>query len=291
MAGTDIALFFCPALDKLAVVVRDTPGVQCYAYPEKEDEMGVSSMQIDQTALNHRSIRRFKDEALTADQLQALENVAQASATSKFMQQFSLIHVTDPQLKQAIAEVTTYKYVAGSGELFIFVLDQARNVALVRESGESLHQLTNWDALLGGVFDVTIAAQNMLAAAEHSNLGGVYLGSILNDPQKMIDLLHLPRYTFPLLGLMIGIPAEKPELKPRLPHALVVGENTYPQSEPDELAAYDATVRDYYQHRSWGQRDVDYTESMVAHLKGILHHRDEIGAILRRQGFDLPQDN
>lgn len=247
-------------------------------------------MQIDQSALQHRSIRRFKDVQFTEAELEALENVAQASATSKFMQQFSLIRVTNQALKDAIADVTTYRYAAGPGQLYIFVLDQARNVALVRESGESLHQLTNWDAVLGGAFDVTIAAQNMLGAAERSGLGGVYLGSILNDPQRMIDLLHLPKYTFPLLGMMIGVPDEQPELKPRLPHALVVGENGYPQFAHSALNQYDETVRHYYATRSWSQRDVNYTESMVAHLKGTLHHRDEIGAILKAQGFELPQD-
>ncbi|WP_155286949.1 nitroreductase family protein [Lacticaseibacillus zhaodongensis] len=174
--------------------------------------------------------------------------------------------------------------------MYVFVLDQARNVQLVQSSGESIHQLTNWDALLGGVFDVTIAAQNMLSAAEHSGLGGVYLGSILNDPQRMIDLLHLPRYTFPLLGMKIGVPAEDPEVKPRLPHKLVVGTDTYPPVDKTALADYDATVRNYYASRSWNQRDVSYTESMVAHLTASLHHRDEIGRILAAQGFELPQD-
>lgn len=243
--------------------------------------------QIDQTALNHRSIRRFKNVLLTSTQLRTLEDVAQASATSKFMQQFSLIRVTDPALIDAIADVTTYNYLREGGQLYIFVLDQARNVALVQQSGKSLHQLTNWDALLGGIFDATIAAQNMLSAAEHSGLGGVYLGSVLNDPQKMIELLHLPKYTFPLLGLLIGVPDEAPELKPRLPHDLVVAENTYPQFAQKELNDYDVQIRQYYQTRSWSQRDVSYTESMVAHLTATLHHRDEIGDVLHEQGFEL----
>lgn len=245
--------------------------------------------EIDQEPLKHRSIRRFKDEALSEQQLRALENVAQASATSKFMQQFSLIRVTDAQLQQAIAAVTTYDFVAGPGQLYIFVLDQYRNVQLVQGSGKSIHQLTNWDALLGGVFDATIAAQNMLGAAERSGLGGVYLGSILNDPQRMIELLHLPRYTFPLLGMKIGIPAEDPELKPRLPHALAVGTDSYPQLSPKTIADYDTTVRNYYHKRSWNQRDTDYSQSMVAHLEADMHHRDDIGKILAAQGFELPQ--
>mgnify|MGYP004469191171 CR=1 FL=1 len=246
--------------------------------------------EIDEQALQHRSIRRYADQPLSKTQLTELVAVAQATASSKFMQQFSLIHITNPELRAQIAAVTTYDYVAGNGDLFVFVLDQARNVALVQGSGQSIHQLTNWDALIGGVFDSTLAAQNMTAAAERSGLGAVYLGSILNDPQAMIDLLHLPKYTFPILGLMIGTPAEEPDLKPRLPQQLVYADNAYPQSDAVALAQYDDQLRHYYHTRKWGQKDTSYTESMVKHLAGSLHHRDDIGRILAKQGFELPQD-
>ena len=244
---------------------------------------------MDSEALQHRSIRHYKNQPLTPDQIQALVNVAQATASSKFMQQFSLIHVSDPELKQAIAAVTTYDYVADPGDLFIFVVDQARNVQLVQGSGKSIHQLTNWDALLGGIFDATLAAQNMVAAAERSNLGTVYLGSVLNDPAKMIQLLHLPKYTFPLLGLKVGVPAEMPERKPRLPRELVFAENGYPQSNAADMANYNDQLHAYYTTRSWGTKDTDFRQSMIDHLSGALHHRDDIGAVLKQQGFVLPQ--
>src|SRR5699024_5190710 len=38
-----------------------------------------------------------------------------------------------------------------------------------------------------------------------------------NDPQKIIEVLNLPKMTFPVLGLQIGIPDQEPQLKPRLP--------------------------------------------------------------------------
>ncbi|KRM86612.1 nitroreductase family protein [Lacticaseibacillus thailandensis] len=246
-------------------------------------------LKIDDAALQHRSIRQFADVALTEEQLQTLEAVAQATATSKFMQQFSLIRVTDPQLQHAIAQVTTYQYVEGPGQLYIFVLDQARNVRLVQSAHGDLHQLTNWDALLGGVFDATLAAQNVVAAAERSGLGTVYLGSVLNDPQRMIDLLHLLRYTFPLLGLKVGVPAATPGLKPRWPRTAVVGINAYPQADTSVLRDYDNTIKKYYAARATNAKDNTYTQYMQHHLVDSLHHRDEIGTILRAQGFELPQ--
>lgn len=51
--------------------------------------------------LNHRTIRAFKDQSLTADQLQTLYAAASHTSTSMFMQQFSILHLTDPQLRQA----------------------------------------------------------------------------------------------------------------------------------------------------------------------------------------------
>ena len=54
--------------------------------------------------LNHLTIRAFKDQSLTADQLQPLYAAASHTSTSMFMQQFSILHLTDPQLRQAVRE-------------------------------------------------------------------------------------------------------------------------------------------------------------------------------------------
>ncbi|MFD1431619.1 nitroreductase family protein [Lacticaseibacillus yichunensis] len=243
-------------------------------------------MQLDQRALAHRSIRKFTGN-LTAEERLALTDVAQATASSRFGQQFSLIHVADPAKRAVIAGITHGDFVAGpTGDLFIFVVDQHRNHLLMQNSGQSLANLENWDAFLAGVFDATLAAQNMVAAAERSGLGACFLGSILNDPAQMIDLLNLPQHTFPLLGLIVGRPAETPEAKPRLPHDAVVGEDTYPKAVP--LGDYDARVQSYYATRSWGARDERFTSMLQAQLTADLAHRNEIGAILKRQGFNLP---
>ena len=45
--------------------------------------------------INHRSIRKFKDEVLNKEQLETLYTVFQHTATSMFMQNDSLLHVTD----------------------------------------------------------------------------------------------------------------------------------------------------------------------------------------------------
>ena len=45
------------------------------------------------TQLNHRSIRKFKDQTLTKEQLETLYSVFGQTPTSMFMQNASLLHV------------------------------------------------------------------------------------------------------------------------------------------------------------------------------------------------------
>ena len=73
--------------------------------------------------LNHRAIRAFKDQTLSEEQLTTLYEVARHTATSMFMQQFSILHITDEEKRKQIREITGQKYVGANGDLFIFVID------------------------------------------------------------------------------------------------------------------------------------------------------------------------
>ena len=71
----------------------------------------------------------------------------------------------------------------------------------------------------------------METAAYSLGLGCVILGSLLNDVPALIDLLNLPEYTYPVLGLAIGKPDQDPALKPRMPRSMQFFENEYPSNE------------------------------------------------------------
>ena len=77
--------------------------------------------------------------------------------------------------------------------------------------------------------DATLAIQNMMNAVESMGLGAVLLGSINNQPKELIKVLDLPKMTYPVLGIQVGIPDQDPQLKPRLPLDKIVFENEYPK--------------------------------------------------------------
>jgi nitroreductase len=160
--------------------------------------------------LQHRTIREFKDTSIPKEIFEILMETARRTASSNGMQAYSIIRVTDPSLKKAIAEVCSQEYVGRAPELLIFLADQFRNNSIAREKGCTAGNAADMDRFFQGFTDACLAAQNVVNAAESMDLGTVYLGSILNDAEKICGILSLPELTFPVIGLGIGYPAQNP---------------------------------------------------------------------------------
>ncbi|WP_317944247.1 oxygen-insensitive NADPH nitroreductase [Carnobacterium maltaromaticum] len=216
---------------------------------------------VIETIIKHKSIRKFKETPLSKEQVELLVTVAQHTSTSSFMQSYSIIGVTDPIKKQQLAEVGNQPYIAEAGHLFVFIADLNRNKQIAEKNEKDTTVLESTDRFLVGFTDASLAAQTTLLAAESLGLGGVFLGSLLNNAEKVIEILELPTQTFPVVGLAVGYPDQEPQLKPRLPMAHIYHENTYKvQSEPQEaLADYDSVVTEYYDLRNANTRIDSFT--------------------------------
>lgn len=239
--------------------------------------------------LNHRSIRQFKPASLSTEQLTTLYEVARQTSTSMFMQQMTILHVTDEKKRAAVREICHQPYVGANGDLLIFIADLHRNQIIRQQAGNDDGRLHTTDIFLQAVEDTVLATQNVLNAVESMGLGGVVLGSIKNDSQKLIEVLDLPQMTFPILGLQIGIPDQEPQLKPRLPLSLMAFENDYPKTMPMNLMPdYDRVVNTYYDLRNANQRVDTFTNQINSDkLNQQATKRDEIVAALHQQGLAL----
>ena len=220
--------------------------------------------------LNHRTIREFKSSPMPPQQLSILLDIAKRTATSMGLQSFSIIRIVNPELTAAIAEVCNQEYVARVPELFIFIVDAYRNSRIAREQGITSDIERDSDRFFQGWTDAAIAAQNMVAAAELGGFGTVFFGSILNNVPKMIELLKLPELTFPVVGVGIGVPNQKPQLKPRMPREANVFDDSYTvfDSYLELLEDYDEEMEQYYDMRDTNRR-VDSFTKQVAGKKAV----------------------
>lgn len=239
--------------------------------------------------VNHRSIRKFKDQPLNTEQLRTIYEAARHTSTSLFYQQFTILHLTDPAIREAVRTISNQPYVGANGDLFIFLADLHRNQQIRQQRGNDDGRLHTTDLFMQAAEDAILAVQNALTAAESIGLGGVILGSIKNDPEKLIKVLHLPKMTFPILGLQLGIPDQEPQLKPRLPLSQTVFENTYPTDfDLSDLATYDQTVTTYYDLRDANKRIDSFTDQINgAKLNKQQTSRDKLLQALHDQGLAL----
>lgn len=239
--------------------------------------------------LEHRTIRQFKDEALPEELLKKLLAVAQRTASSTGLQACSIIRVTDREKRAAIAEVCKQAYVKDCPEFWVLIVDQYRNYKICEEKAVDPSGAASMDSFFQGFSDAILCAQNVSNSVESLGLGAVFFGSILNDPLQIIRILDLPLYTFPALGLGMGIPNQSPQLKPRMPMELRVYENGYRRYEGylDELRDYDVEMRTYYDLREANRRVDSFTDQVVT--RSITNHpgRRQILRAVREQGFDL----
>ncbi|OOF05608.1 oxygen-insensitive NADPH nitroreductase [Salinivibrio sp. MA607] len=232
-----------------------------------------------ETLLSHRSIRKFSQAPISSEQLSQIIDAARSASSSSFLQCTSIIRVTDGDKRRLLAEYAgNQAYVADCAEFLVWCADFHR------------HEQINPNAKLGfteqtliGAIDGAIMAQNAMVAAESMGLGGVYIGGLRNQPNKVAELLDMPNHVLPLFGMCLGVPAQDPETKPKLPASLIVHENRYQAIDEAALSDYDNQVREYYQTRTGGNKDMSWSEQVSATLEK--EARPFMKEFLRSKGF------
>lgn len=221
-----------------------------------------------ETILGHYSVRDFEDHSLTQEQIQILVRCAQAASTSSYVQAYSIIGVSDPDLRTQLAALAGHQsYVSQTGQFFVFVADLAKHHEIANAHLVDPDALHSTEKMLVAVIDAALAAQNMAIAAESMGLGICYIGGIRNHLQQVSELLKIPDYAVPLFGLTIGYPTHTSRPKPRLPFELVYHENTYDLQTIDAYKSYDADIQAYYKQRTQGARIEGWTNQMAKYIQ------------------------
>ncbi len=239
------------------------------------------------TQLNHRSIRQFTTEKITDSTIDLLVDVARHTATSNFLQAYSIICLESKEKKEKLAKICNQPYVAQASHIFIFIADQYRNQQIAKEHHQDTAILHNMERYMSASTDAILAAQNVNLAAESMGLGTVFLGSILNDNQAVIDLLDLPELTFAVLGLAMGYPDQEPQLKPRLKKDVMFHKETYKRFDnyTKELVDYDASVTEYYDLRDTSKRVDSFTNQVSQSMNRKPLKRMRAKEDIESQGF------
>ncbi len=203
----------------------------------------------------HRTVRSFQPAPVPDEAIAQAVRAAQQAATSSWIQAYRLVQVTRPEERDRLARLAgNQAQIRAAGAFFVVCADHYRH-RLVLEDAETPYE-HNFEAFLTAALDGTLFAQNLVLAFESMGYGTCYIGAMRNDVAGVAEVLEFPEGVYPLFGLCVGVPAEDPGLRPRLPLEAIWTKDRVPspESERQRIAAGDAVAQQYYAQRGHPKR-------------------------------------
>lgn len=245
---------------------------------------------VKDSLLDRRSIRRYDYDPVSDDDMRLIFEAIRNTPTSYNGQQFSVIDVTDPDIKLKLYSLIGQKQIKTCSHFLLFLADYNKISLAARAIGEEMPPFTDTiDGFTVGIVDASMAMMSAIVMAESLGLGCCPIGYARTAaPEAVSTLLGLPDKTFVVCGLSIGIPRESPDIKPKQPRELVVFHNTYPADAPEmtaDLLEYNDLIKNYNANRAGTKTDHDW----AAHI--ISYYREAMGynmlQALNHRGFDI----
>ena len=227
-----------------------------------------------------KSVRAYLDKPVSPEEKRAILESACQAPTAGNQQLYTIIDVTDQQLKDQLAvSCDNQPFIAAAPLVLIFCADCRKWMSAYLEAGQSPRRPGAGDLLLATT-DAAIAAQNAVVAAESLGIGSCYIGDILEQRETHQALLNLPKYVVPVVMLVFGYPTEQQQSrrKPdRCAMEHIVHENAYRDMDGQELRemfaaragdkGFDDYMAAFCQRKYTSDFAVEMSRSVAAYLK------------------------
>jgi FMN reductase [NAD(P)H] len=190
--------------------------------------------------LARRTHRNYAPKPVPEPLVRLLIATALSTSSKSDFQQATVIRVTDPQKRAALAAPFPAMPWIGTSPVFLVFCGDARRldrIGVLRQHPESNGRL---EGFFNAAVDAALVMQTFILAAESAGLGVCPISVLRNHIDRVAEILALPDMVFPVAGLCVGYPAAAGHISMRLPPSITVHADCYDDSAlPDRLAAYD----------------------------------------------------
>ena len=231
----------------------------------------------------HSSCRSFQNKPVPEDVADTIIKCAQHAPTSSYLQAYTIITVEDKEKRKALAQFAGgQEWVEKAGLALLFCADLHRLDVMLDVADKNV--LHNEELYTVAVTDAALASSRALVAAQALGLGGVFVGGVRNETEKMAKLFGLPELVFPMYVVCMGYPAEVPPQRPRMDASLISAVDTYPEiTGPEQLADYEKEVSDYFLNITNGRSGRGWI-ARAEHAISV-KPRYSVGEFLHKAGF------
>lgn len=165
----------------------------------------------------HVSIRSFKNKKIDNAILQNIIYSGTRASTTGNMQLYSVVVSSEESGKNKLIPLHFNQPVAKSAPVLVTFVADFNRFTKWCSLNKATSGYNNLLSFFTASIDALLVAQNVCIAAENLGLGICYLGTTTYNAKEIIDVLELPKLTFPVTTVALGYPDETPELTDRIP--------------------------------------------------------------------------
>ena len=194
----------------------------------------------------HRSHRSYKPDPVPPAQLERLVDAARHASTSSYIQSYAVIAVQDPRIKADVARLCSGQRHIVEAPVFCAICADLHKLAAACGRHGTTVQSQSFELFLQATVDAALLGQNLQLGAEAEGLGACMIGAARNHPIELAALLGLPKHAYVVFGMTIGVPADDPLPRGRMPLAGILHHDRYEPARTDAvLDLTDAGMREW----------------------------------------------
>ena len=161
----------------------------------KEQIKIINNLDFAELSKSRRSIRGYKDQDVTKEQLMKLIDAAQSAPSAGNCQPWHFYVIKDKNL-QAEMKAAAYNqdFILSSPACIVVCAESKRSESRYGERGRDLYAIQ----------DTAAAIQNILLCAQSMGLGACWCGAF--DEEKLSEILSLPEKFRPIAIIPVGYP-------------------------------------------------------------------------------------
>ena len=191
-------------------------------------------MELSDVIVSRRSIRKFRQEDISADTVRLLLDAARLAPSGSNLQPARFIVVQSTAAKEALGRFTPYKFIVKAAVIFVCCADLTAMAARDHRIGELFQEgvfegveIDTNDPLITSTpimaaeavkaylaMNAAIAIEHIVLQAVDLGLGSCWLGRF--DRDKVKEFLELDESIYPVVLLPVGYPDQSPKARPRI---------------------------------------------------------------------------
>ena len=176
---------------------------------------------------DHVSVREYADKEIPESVLNKVLEAASRASNTGNMQIYSIIVNTDKEMIEKLAPTHFCQPAITNAKAVLTFCADINRFKIWCENRNAKAGFDNFLTFMTAATDAIIAAQNACLEAESNGLGICYLGTVIYNADKIIEILKLPKGVVPVATVTMGYPEQQPPLTELLPLEAIVHRETY----------------------------------------------------------------